>query len=179
TVTIASIDERPWGLLGVQSAERRAFSTADGDCLRAVAAVLAQAIERDRADAELRVRALQQSAIAELGCSVLTRLDAATIDRACDLVARGLGIEKAAFVAHDAGRAPELKSIPVASFGALVVHASRELTADEIDYVRSIANILAEAMAREGASAATLRLTRSLQLLLDSTREGICTVDEE
>jgi len=179
TVTIASADDQPWGILGVHSAERRAFTANDGDCLRSVAAVLAQAIERYRADAELRTRALQQSAIAELGCSVLTKLDAATLDRACALVARGLGIATAAFVAGET--APSPRSVAVASatrtFGAIVVDAPRDLSADDIDYVQSIANILAEAMGREEARVATEALTRSLQLLLESTQEGICRVD--
>jgi PAS domain S-box-containing protein len=181
TVTIASVDERPWGILGVHSAERRAFNTTDSDFLRSVAAVVAQAIERDRADAELRARALQQSAIAELLRSVLTKLDAETLDRACALVARGLGIATASFVAGDVQPSP--RSVAVASatrtFGAIVVDAARDLTDNDIDYVQSIANILAEAMEREEARAATQELTRSLQLLLASTQEGICRIDGE
>src|SRR5207249_1804221 len=55
----------------------------------------------------------------------------------------------------------------------------RDLTADETDYVQSIANILAEAMEREQGHAARQQLTRSLQLLLESTLEGISTIDAE
>ncbi|HYU27324.1 MAG TPA: ATP-binding protein, partial [Thermoanaerobaculia bacterium] len=182
TVMIASVDERPWGTLSVHTSERRTFSPTDGDFLRSVAAVLAQAIERNRADAELRARALQQSAIAELGRAALTKVDGETIERACALAARGLGMEEVEFVPRHDGRGPEPR-IPVSSsaqtFGALVVHVERDLTDDEVNYVQSIANILAEAMDREQTHAARQQLTRSLQLLLESTLEGISTIDAE
>jgi PAS domain S-box-containing protein len=180
TVRIASAEERPWGILGVHSSERRTFSPADGDFLRSVAAVLAQAIERDRTDAELRARALQQSAIAELGRAALTKVDGETIERACALAARGLGVREVQWrtgtlACPGAGET----HISAQTFGALVVRAERNLTDDEIEHVQSIANILAEAMERERARAARQQLTRNLQLLLESMLEGICTIDAE
>jgi PAS domain S-box-containing protein len=173
TVTIASAEDRPWGILGVHSSDRRTFSTSDGDFLRSVAAVLGQAIERNRADAELRTRTLQQSAIAELGRAALTKVDGETIERACAMVARGLGVGDVQWVT---GKSACPTQIAVASsaqtFGALVMRLERDLTDDEVEYVQSIANILAEAMEREHGH-------RNLQLLLESTLEGISTIDAE
>ena len=73
TVAIHSDENQPWGVLGAYSRAKKTFSTSDVDFLRTVAIVLGQAIERARADAELRTRASQQSAIAELGRLAITR----------------------------------------------------------------------------------------------------------
>jgi diguanylate cyclase (GGDEF)-like protein/PAS domain S-box-containing protein len=57
-VPIAGRD-RPWGVLGVLSAQPHRFSATDADFVQAVANVLASTIERDRAQAELLRHALQ------------------------------------------------------------------------------------------------------------------------
>ena len=185
TVTIESSDDRPWGILGVHTSTPRTFSAADAEFLRSIAAVLAQAIERDRVDAERRTRALQQSAIAEVGRAVLTKLDGNTLNRICELVARGLGVDVADFLAGDEAVPDGALCVPVASaactFGALVARprAGGAFTGQEIEYVESIANILAEAMEREESQASRQQLTRRLELLLESTLEGICTIDAQ
>ncbi|MBV8519583.1 MAG: PAS domain S-box protein [Acidobacteria bacterium] len=101
TVPIATADGVPWGVLGAHATTRRFFTTTDVDFLRSVAGVLGQAIERARVDAEVRARAAQQSAIAELGRMTLSRLDDETLDRACNLLARGLGIDYCVYAELD------------------------------------------------------------------------------
>ncbi|HVR39398.1 MAG TPA: PAS domain S-box protein [Thermoanaerobaculia bacterium] len=54
--------------------------------------------ERKRAEEELHVRAIQQSAIAELGLLALRKLDQSVLDRACELVRTGLGVESSLFI---------------------------------------------------------------------------------
>ena len=93
TVAIDCGEAEPWGVLGVYARSKTSFSTTDVDFLRSVAIVLGQAIERSRAEAELRTRALQQNAIAELGQAALTSFDDGTLQQACDLVRRGLNVE--------------------------------------------------------------------------------------
>ncbi|HET7435107.1 MAG TPA: PAS domain S-box protein, partial [Thermoanaerobaculia bacterium] len=93
-VPIASGSEA-WGILGVYAPHPRSFTSNEVDFLRAVATVLGQAIERTRAEVELRVRAAQQSAIAELGRIATKRVDRETLERACDLLRSGLSIDYA------------------------------------------------------------------------------------
>lgn len=97
TVAIDCGEPEPWGVLGVYTRSKTSFSTTDRDFLRSVAIVLGQAIERSRAEAELRTRALQQNAIAELGQAALTSFDDGTLQQACDLVRRGLDVEWSIF----------------------------------------------------------------------------------
>lgn len=97
TVAIECGEAEPWGVLGVYTRSKTSFSTTDVDFMRSVAIVLGQAIERSRAEAELRTRALQQNAIAELGQAALTSFDDATLQQACDLVRRGLDVEWSVF----------------------------------------------------------------------------------
>jgi PAS domain S-box-containing protein len=97
TVAIDCGEAEPWGVLGVYTRSKTSFSTTDVDFLRSVAIVLGQAIERSRAEAELRTRALQQNAIAELGQAALTSFDEGTLQQACDLVRRGLNVERSIF----------------------------------------------------------------------------------
>lgn len=94
TVPVAGSGE-PWGILGVYSRTQRRFMDSDVDFLRSVASVLGQAIERARVEIELRIRATQQSAIAELGRLAFHSLDPSTLARACELVQNGLGVEYA------------------------------------------------------------------------------------
>jgi PAS domain S-box-containing protein len=97
TVAIECGEAEPWGVLGIYTRSKTSFTTTDVDFLRSVAIVLGQAIERSRADAELRTRALQQNAIAELGQAALTSFDEGTLQQACDLVRRGLDVQWSIF----------------------------------------------------------------------------------
>jgi PAS domain S-box-containing protein len=119
-------DVEPWGVLAAYSRTRRIFDNNDTNFIRSIATVLAQAIERHRADAELRIRATQQSAIAELGRGALSSLAEETFERACELVATGLGVEYAVFcdldaegcvIRHRAGRGNAVfpRELPVAA----------------------------------------------------------------
>jgi PAS domain S-box-containing protein len=80
--------------------------------------------------------------------------------------------------------------VPIASaartFGVLSAQSrtARHFRPEDIDFLQAIANMLAEAMEREAARAAVLhamsereRVTRNLELLLESTVEGIYTID--
>lgn len=92
TVPIAGSGE-PWGVLGIYSRSERRFLDSEVDFLRSVASILGQAIERARVEIELRIRATQQSAIAELGRLAFHSLDETTLARACELAQNGLGVE--------------------------------------------------------------------------------------
>ncbi len=102
TVVIDGPDDTPWGVLGAYTRARRDFDPADVDFLGALGSTLGQAIEHRRAEVELRVRSLQQSAIAELGHYVLTsEVDQKTLERACELAMSGLGVEFAQYLQSD------------------------------------------------------------------------------
>ena len=102
SVIIDDGGERPWGVMGTFSRAPRNFAEGDVAFLRALAVTLGQAIERRHADVELRVRAVQQSAIAELGHLVLTAdVDVTTFERAAELVMDGLGVEFSQFLQSD------------------------------------------------------------------------------
>ncbi|HEX9163986.1 MAG TPA: PAS domain S-box protein [Thermoanaerobaculia bacterium] len=102
TVIIDAGGAKPWGVLGAHSRRRQEFSESDVDFLRALATILGQAIERRRAEVELRVRAAQQSAIAEIGQRVLTSgAGRETLTRACELLMAALGVEFAQYLQCD------------------------------------------------------------------------------
>ncbi|MCU1347740.1 MAG: sensor hybrid histidine kinase, partial [Acidobacteria bacterium] len=254
-VEIPSSSDEAWGVLSIRCAIEQGSRTTDLDFLRSIAGILGQAIERQRADDELRLRAMQQSAIADLGKLMLSTVDDATLDRACDLVVQGLGVDYSCFAEitpdntamfHRGGRtwsddlpqkmpvveethvgltllrgepvivddyATETRfrtsalavrsgivsglAVPVASatrsYGVLSAHTKtkRSFSPGDVDYLRSLANILADALEREAARAALVasvaearregserqQVTRSLQLILESTIEGIYTMD--
>ena len=96
-VTIDAGEAEPWGVLAAYSRTAAHFTITDADFLRAAATMLGQAIERSRTEDELRRRAAQQSAIAELGRLALTSLHEPTFERARELVKEGLGVEFAKF----------------------------------------------------------------------------------
>jgi PAS domain S-box-containing protein len=100
-IRIVTRTHETWGLLKAFSRTRRVFSTADIDFLRSIATILAQAIERHHVESELRARALQQSAIAELGRLAVRSLGAATLERACALIQERLGVEHAMYYELD------------------------------------------------------------------------------
>jgi PAS domain S-box-containing protein len=98
SVLIDSVDVPRWGVLTLRSARPRRFTTADVDFLRALVALLGQAIERRRTEVELRIRATQQSAVAELGQITAKRVTADTLERTRELLMEGLSFEQAAVV---------------------------------------------------------------------------------
>jgi PAS domain S-box-containing protein len=102
SVIIDDGGDRPWGAIGTYSRRQRNFAEDDVAFLRALAVTLGQAIERRHADVELRVRAVQQSAIAELGQLLLIAdVDVATFERAAEMVMDGLGVEFSQFLRSD------------------------------------------------------------------------------
>jgi len=94
----------PWGFIGAYTREERLLTDSDVDFLRTVATVLGQSIERVRADVEVRIRAAQQSAIAELGMVAFSTVDQHTLDRACELAQNALGVEYALLHERKEGR---------------------------------------------------------------------------
>ncbi|HEX6158767.1 MAG TPA: PAS domain S-box protein, partial [Thermoanaerobaculia bacterium] len=98
TLAIRTANGEPWGVLGALSRTRREFMPTEVDYLRSVAGILAQAIERTRAEAEIASRARQQSALAELGRRMLKPFEPSTLHRAAELVIEGLGVEHAFLV---------------------------------------------------------------------------------
>ena len=98
TLPIRTANGEPWGVLGALSRTQRHFTTIEVDYLRSVAGILAQAIERSRAEAEIAIRARQQSALAELGRRMLKPFERQTLHRAAELVMEGLAIEHAFLV---------------------------------------------------------------------------------
>ncbi|HEV7763894.1 MAG TPA: GAF domain-containing protein, partial [Thermoanaerobaculia bacterium] len=75
TVPISTGRVAAWGVLGVYSRVERQFTVHEVEFLRAIAIVLAQAIERDRVDQQLVLHAAQQSSIAELTRIALHSVD--------------------------------------------------------------------------------------------------------
>jgi len=90
TVVINAADGSPWGVLGVHSKTPRSYEPYDVEFMRSMAYVLGQAIARGEADAELRQRAKQQSAIASLGRLVLNSVDSLVLDRVIDIMVDGV-----------------------------------------------------------------------------------------
>jgi two-component system, cell cycle sensor histidine kinase and response regulator CckA len=240
----------PWGLIGAYAKHERTLAEPDVDFLRTIATVLGQSIERVRSDVEVRIRAAQQSAIAELGMIAFSTVDQHTLERACELAQNGLGIEYALIhervegqlvvragqfwmkdlpsstsvstgsqsgiaatsrvpvvvtdyptdmrfreSARAAAAAAGVRSgisVPITGsrlfYGVFSVYSGqrRAYTDADVHFMQSLANIVAEALEREHATRERRRieqergqLTSNLQLLLESTAEGIFTIDEE
>jgi PAS domain S-box-containing protein len=99
TVPIESADDEVWGVLGAHSREPQAFGASQVDFLRTLASMLGQSIHRRRVEVELRIRAMQQSAIAEIGQRALTgAVDQKVLDRTCDLIIDCLGVEYSTYL---------------------------------------------------------------------------------
>ena len=117
-VRIEGGDRQIWGELAVRWGRPKSLAASDVDFVRAVANLLGQAIERRRTEVELRIRATQQSAIAEVGRLTSGDVGQGALDRACEVVMGGLGADYAAILRPDgkgwsmwAGK-PVLGSIP-------------------------------------------------------------------
>ena len=88
----------PWGSLSVYSRQRAAFSQQDFPFLRSVALTLGQIIDRRHIEVELRVRAAQQSAIADLGRLAASDTGPNLLQHACELAMEGLSVEYSSFL---------------------------------------------------------------------------------
>ncbi|HYC60978.1 MAG TPA: PAS domain S-box protein [Thermoanaerobaculia bacterium] len=186
-VPIAMNQVAAWGVLGVYSRTERSFTIHDVGFIRAMATVLAQAIERDRVNQELVLHAAQQSAIAALTRVALNSIDEA-IETACNFVQDVLDVERVAFLppSQPAGifGARDLWE-PVSStsehFGVLVAHGKRNgaFTEPDFEFLRAIANILADAMERERAARALSISRERYREVVEGASEIIFTLAPE
>ena len=101
TVPISTGDLDPWGAVVAEPHEGRTFSEGKLELLRAVTAIVGQAVVRDQAEESLQIRLRQQSAIAELSRLTVNPVGTATINRACDLIIERVGVEHSLFFALD------------------------------------------------------------------------------
>lgn len=109
-----------WGELRAGWSRPRRVSAPDVDFVHALANLLGQAIERRRTEVELRIRAAQQSAIAEIGHLTLESVTPSALERACRSVIEGLGVEHAGILRMDGhgwtmwAGTPVLHEVPLA-----------------------------------------------------------------
>jgi two-component system, cell cycle sensor histidine kinase and response regulator CckA len=232
--------ETTHGAIEIRLREGQTLSATDCDFVRSVATIVGQALERERADAEIHARARQQSAIAQLGRRTMTTLDDAALARACELVVSGLGADAATFfelspgdvlhrradchwpqelpvrlevdeasavgtvalrrepvviydlaaetrfpMAHLAANAGfvSVVIVPVASatrsFGVLSAHtrSPRRFWPADVDFLQSLANVLAEAMEREEARQALVESEERNRSVVEGASEIIFSVD--
>jgi two-component system cell cycle sensor histidine kinase/response regulator CckA len=101
SVLIPGGERGAFGTLGAHSIRKRTFDNDDVNFLRAIANVLAQTIDRRRAEARLSVHAAQQTAVAEFGRRALSPLENAESLGACDVVMKTLGVEFCSYFEMD------------------------------------------------------------------------------
>ena len=89
-VPIHSADGTAWGVLGADATRSRAYLPHEVEFLTAVSSIIGQAIDRERAELELRTRSRRQSAIARLGQLVLDDLSDDVFEHACEVMMEGL-----------------------------------------------------------------------------------------
>jgi PAS domain S-box-containing protein len=185
TVPIIGGNAEPWGVLQAFSTTHREFTTNDVDFVRTVATVLGQAIMRSRADEELRVRARQQSAIAELSRVALRTVAQELYDTASALARERLGLEEAAMLIDPMRPRPEdgwNVEIPIASsyktFGALCARTQRgrALADTEMDFLQTLANIVADALERERSASALAASEQRHREVVEGATEVIFTL---
>ena len=113
---VISTSEGPYGALGVHTRHRRTFTEDEVNFLQAVANVLGSAIERQRAEAQLRRINQTQRALSKCNEALIRSTDESTLlQQICDIV-----VEEAAYRFCWVGRAEhdEAKSVrPVARSG--------------------------------------------------------------
>jgi PAS domain S-box-containing protein len=173
-----------WGVVGAYFFVPRLFSVSEVEFLRAIATVLAQAIERDRVDRQLVRHAAQQSAIAEVSRVALRSVEqAATI--ACKVIEQVLGVPHAAFVDVDDGSVPNSLSVAVIGvstrFGVLTAQgtAGHAFSPSDTEFMQSLANILADAMGRERSNQALAASEERYREVVEGASEIIFTVSPD
>ncbi|HVS31001.1 MAG TPA: PAS domain S-box protein [Thermoanaerobaculia bacterium] len=238
TVPIDGGVEGPWGVLGAFSRSAHDFAASEVDFLRALAMTLGQAIERRRAEVELQVRAVQQSAIAELGRRTATDLGPETLNRTCELVMDGLSVEYSTFLQLvDDGSTLSVRAgsdwmpdqphvipvvgtqaghtfrdsmpvivrdyfaerrfassafvqhgiragltVPVATqhrkFGVLTAYTrvAKEFTGGDMQFLQSVANLLAEALEHDAAERALIQSEQRFRGVIEGASDIIFTV---
>jgi PAS domain S-box-containing protein len=181
-----------WGIIGAFFRVQRTFTVHEIEFVRAIATVLAQAIERDRVDQELVRHSSQQSAIAELSRVTLKSVDDA-VTVACNIIEDVLDAEHAEFFVRDEYTPLLLATtsdrrgvaVPVAStngrFGALTAHRAhgRSFTDADIEFLQSLANILADAMEREHATRALAASEERYREVVEGASEIIFTLSPD
>lgn len=90
-----------WGELRARWGSPHRVTASDVDFIRALANLLGQAIERRRTEVELRIRASQQSAIAEIGRLTSAAVTSLALEGACRSVMEGLGVDHASLLQSD------------------------------------------------------------------------------
>jgi PAS domain S-box-containing protein len=111
--------------------------------------------ERKRASDEMAERARQQSVAAELGLYALqtAQLDQ-VIERSMQIIRETLQIDDVRILRAGESPLPGAKTVrihapePDAEYGFLAASASRALTANDVRFLQSVANVVAVAMAR-------------------------------
>jgi PAS domain S-box-containing protein len=94
SVVIQGVGGKPFGVLGAHSIRQRDFGRDQVNFLHAIANVLAAAIERNRAEQELRSRVRQQAAVVEFGQRALAITEPSSLmECAASLVASTLEVE--------------------------------------------------------------------------------------
>ena len=154
--------------------------------LRAIG-VVQDVSKRVAYEEELRRVAAQQAAIANFGQLALSGASLEFLFNQVTTLLRSIaGVEAEIIEDSEAGRMDGAFAVPIASsderpWGILAVHrpAQHAFSAMECDFLRSVAAVLAQAIERARADAELRQLTRRLQLVLESTLEGICTIDAE
>lgn len=242
TVVINSADGVPWGVLGVHSRTPRIFAPYEVEFLRSMASVLSQAIDRAAADATLRTRARQQSAIASLGQLVLNSVDPEVLEQAaellvtsdcgdfgfiCMLTEQGMlrrvagrcwsddlpveipvsaqsqsgytALTREPVIVGDYRTDPRFRTqqltvpygihsglmVPIASarqtFGVLAAQSRRvhAFGSDDVTFLQSLANVLAEALEREQAREAIEESEQRYRRIFDGATEIIFTIDRD
>ena len=90
---VISTSEGPYGALGVHTRRRRTFTKDEVNFLQAVANVLGSAIERQRAEAQLRRTNQTQRALSKCNEALIRSTDESTLlQEICDIVGRRSGL---------------------------------------------------------------------------------------
>ena len=187
-VGVGATIDRQWGVLGAHYRTARHFTDTDVTFLRTIATILGQAIERANAEEQLRARAAQQSAIAELGRLVLSRAGDDIHQRACELVKEALGVDDATYIASGTAAPTDAiseMSVPVAGpmrrFGVLTARSMRrrDFGAADVHFLESIANILAEGIQHDEMLSALVASEERYRSVVEGATEIIFTLDPD